>query len=170
LWRTLFWISQHTDRQQRMFHMLAWAVKLADLRRSTLPKAIDSGQITGTKCLLVEEQVAHGELHQISPSLTESADENGTHISAARNTGALEAEIAALGRVFEIHRVRIIGSRSKLTCNRCPTTQTKTTNVQPPNRKILIPRLKKIVWNGVHGILISGSVIWRGSRIRSRIP
>jgi hypothetical protein len=79
-----------------MFHMLAWAVKLADLRRSTLPKAIDSGQITGTKCLLVEEQVAHGELHQISPSLTESADENGTHISAARDAGALEAEIAAL--------------------------------------------------------------------------
>ena len=79
-----------------MFHMLARAVKLAGLRRSTLPKAIDSGQITGTKCLLGEEQVEHGELHQISPSLTESADENGTHISAARNAGALEAEIAAL--------------------------------------------------------------------------
>ena len=79
-----------------MFHMLARAVKLAGLRRSTLPRAIDSSQITGTKGLLGEEQFEPRELHQISPSLAENGDENGTHISAAPDAGALEAEIAAL--------------------------------------------------------------------------
>jgi hypothetical protein len=79
-----------------MFHTLDGAVKVTGLSESTILRALECGQISGTKDLFGEWRIEHRELCQISRALEEAADKNGTSTSAACNAATLEAEIAAL--------------------------------------------------------------------------
>jgi hypothetical protein len=79
-----------------MFYTLDGAVKVTGLSKSTILRALECGQINGTKDLFGEWRIEHAELCQISRPPAENADKNGTSISTACKAATLEAEIAAL--------------------------------------------------------------------------
>ena len=79
-----------------MFYTLDRAVTVTGLSKSTILKAIECRQITGTKNLFGEWEIEHSELHQACPSLAENAVEDGPPSSAAPDAATLEAEIGAL--------------------------------------------------------------------------
>jgi hypothetical protein len=79
-----------------MFYTLDGAVKVTGLSKSALLRALEYGQINGTKDLFDEWQIEHSELCQISRPLAEHADKNGASTSTVCNAATLEAEIAAL--------------------------------------------------------------------------
>jgi hypothetical protein len=76
-----------------MFYTLDRAVKVTGLSKSTILKAIECRQITGTKNLFGEWEIEHSELHQACPSLADNAVKDGPPSSDA---ATLEAEIGAL--------------------------------------------------------------------------
>ena len=79
-----------------MFYTLDRAVKVTGLSKSTILKAIECRQITGTKNLFGEWEIEHSELHQACPSLADNAVKDGPPSSAAPDAATLEAEIEAL--------------------------------------------------------------------------
>ena len=79
-----------------MFYTLDGAVKVTGLSKSALLRALECGQINGTKDLFDEWRIERSELCQISRPLAEYADKNGTSTSTVCNAATLEAEIAAL--------------------------------------------------------------------------
>jgi len=80
-----------------MSYTLAAAAKATGLNRSTILRAIKSGQITGTKDQFGEWRVEPVELHRVYPAIAElSAGSDVPRQHAARDAAALEAEIEAL--------------------------------------------------------------------------
>lgn len=76
-----------------MFYTLDRAVTVTGLSMSTILKAIECRQITGTKNLFGEWEIEHSELHQACPSLADNAVKDG---SPSSDVASLEAEIGAL--------------------------------------------------------------------------
>jgi hypothetical protein len=80
-----------------MSYTLATAAKATGLNRSTILRAIKSGQITGTKDQFGEWRVEPVELHRVYPAIAElSAGSDVPRQHAARDAATVEAEIEAL--------------------------------------------------------------------------
>src|SRR5262249_33422229 len=80
-----------------MSYTLATAAKATGLNRSTILRAIKSGQVTGTKDQCGEWRLEPVELHRVYPAIAElSAGSDVLRQHPARDAAALEAEIEAL--------------------------------------------------------------------------
>jgi hypothetical protein len=91
-------IVQRIDRK-RMSYTLATAAKATGLNKSTILRAIKTGQITGTKDEFGEWRVEPAELHRVYPAVAElSTGSDAMRRYAASNAAALDAEIEALIR------------------------------------------------------------------------
>ena len=77
-------------------YTLDGAVKVSGLSKSTILRALECGQISGTKDLFGEWRIEPRELCQISRPLAQNVDKNRASTSAICNAPTLEAEIAAL--------------------------------------------------------------------------
>jgi hypothetical protein len=82
-----------------MSYTLATAAKATGLNKSTILRAIKSGQITGTKDQFGEWRVEPVELHRVYPAIAElSAGSDMPRPHAAFDAATLNAEIEALIR------------------------------------------------------------------------
>ena len=80
-----------------MSYTLATAAKATGLNKSTILRAIKSGQITGTKDQFGEWRVEPVELHRVYPAVAElSAGSDVPRRHATSDAAALDAEIEAL--------------------------------------------------------------------------
>jgi hypothetical protein len=80
-----------------MSYTLAMAAKATGLNRSTILRAIKSGQVTGTKDQFGEWRVEPIELHRVYPAVAElSAGSDVPRPYAAHDAATLDAEIEAL--------------------------------------------------------------------------
>ena len=77
-------------------YTLDGAVKVSGLSKSTILRALECGQISGTRDLFGEWRIEPRELCQISRPLAQNVDKNRASTSAVCNAPTLEAEIAAL--------------------------------------------------------------------------
>jgi hypothetical protein len=81
-----------------MSYTLATAAKATGLNKSTILRAIKSGQITGTKDQFGEWRVEPVELHRVYPAVAElSAGSDVPRPHATSDAAALEAEIESGG-------------------------------------------------------------------------
>ena len=150
-----------------MFYTLDGAVKVTGLSKSALLRALECGQINGTKDLFDEWRIERSELCQISRPLAEYADKNGTSTSTVCNAATLEAEIASLvkdagdslrGPLSGFHR-----DMDQAALQLPAVSRAKPMNVPLRGRMILISGLKKLAWVRPHGTHISRSVMSKGS-------
>jgi hypothetical protein len=82
-----------------MLYTLAQVAKAADLRESTILRAIEGGQITGTKDLFGQWHVEDTELHRLYPLMAErNASRDAAHGYAAPDPTTMEGEIGAVIR------------------------------------------------------------------------
>ena len=82
-----------------MFYTLAGAVKATGLPELAILRALQGGEITGTKDLFGEWQIEHTELHRLYPPIAErDANKDAAQGYTAADAMTLEAEIGALIR------------------------------------------------------------------------
>jgi hypothetical protein len=71
----------------------------AGVNKTTLPRAIKAGKVSGNKDEHGQWQIQPVELHRVYPPLTQRADTEAPHYHA---TAALEAEIAGMRQVAPV--------------------------------------------------------------------